>query len=408
MIELQILHAFCEEKNKYISYRTYFDSILSNVERELKLIYILIGEYYEKYPDTNTITNDELFAFYKYKYPVSKDASMLQELMLNIFETTLQKSLLTDLLEQLKERYFATKIVNKLLPVVEGIKYGVFPDLKSEIDSFTTTQETKVSDGMSPCIMSVGELIQETILRDGLSWHLEGLTDIVGTIPIKSLGGVFGFVNASKTSFCIAAGYNFAEQFTNPTDTLVYAGNEEPAERILLRFTQTATGMSSDGLMDNPDKADELLHDSAMKQIMVYDSVINIDQVEYLLQKHTPRILIIDQGTKVAIKSEEKDVVQKQHLYNIYRTFATKYNTSILTVSQGDANSANKKWLELKDMYSSKVAIQGELDYAFGIGFIEDDKSKERLRYINISKNKGPMGKVISHFNKEINKWKSL
>ena len=408
MIELQLLKRFCSNKEDFLSYKTYFDDILPNVERELKLIYSLIGEYYDKYSENIAITKDELFTYYKYVYPVSKNEVVIRELIFDLFTIEIPDTLIQDLLQQLKERYFATKIVNKLLPVVEGTKYGVFPTLKSDIDQFTSTQSVAQDNSMQPCKLSIKDLVNKTITRDGLFWHINGVSDILGSIPLKSLGAVFGYVNASKTSFCVSACYNFAEQLINTDDLIIYAGNEEPAERLYLRFTQALTKMSSPEIEEFPEKAEELMEKSAMKNIMIYDSIINIDQVEYLLDKYSPRVIVVDQGTKVAIKSNEKDVVKIQHLYNQYRNFVNQYNTSMIVVSQGDAKTANKKWLALQDMYSSKVAIQGELDYAIGIGFLSDDPAKKRLRYINIPKNKGPMGKCISNFNEEICSWKEV
>jgi len=391
VIELQILHRFCDNRADFLSYRVYFDSILPNIERELKLIYEIIGDYYEKYTDRMGISKEELFAYYKYKYPISKNDVMIKELIFDLFTVQLQDILMQDLLQQLKERYFATKIVNKLLPVVEGTRYGVFPTLKAEIDQFTSTQNTIDTDMIKPCTLSVEDLVNTTIVRDGLFWHIDDLSTTLGAIPIKSLGAVFGYVNASKTSFCVAASYNFARQLMDTQGVVVYAGNEEPAERIQLRFTQTATEMSSEEIKNNIEGVKTILAASPMKNILIYDSIVHIDQVEYLLEKHTPRILVVDQGTKVAINSKEKDVVKIQHLYNQYRTFANKYNTSIIVVSQGDATTANKKWLNL-----------------IGIGFLSDDPAKKHIRYINIPKNKGLMGKCISNFNEENCVWHGI
>lgn len=407
-LELQILHRFCENKETLLTYRTYFDDILKNVERELSLIFGLIVDYYEQYVDRTHITKDELFAYYKYKYPVSKNEVIIKELIFDLFNINIQDVLIHDLLQQLKERYFATKIVNKLLPVVEGTKYGVFPTLKSDIEQFTTTQNVVENTSMAPCKLSIQDLVSKTITRDGLFWHIDGVSDILGSIPIKSLGAVFGYVNASKTSFCVSAMKKFAEQLTNTEDVVIYAGNEEPAERVYLRFVQALTEMSSLQIEENPEKAEEILKNSAINRILIYDSIITIEQVECLLDTYSPRVIVIDQGTKVSTHSKEKDVIRIQHLYNQYRNFVNQYNTSMIVVSQGDATTANKKWLNLPDMYSSKVAIQGELDYAIGIGFLSDDPSKKRLRYINIPKNKGPMGKCISNFNEEICLWKSI
>ncbi len=408
MLELQILHSFCEKKELFVNNSLYFEDILDNMERELKSIYFLIQEYYTKYTNTSNISKNELYTFYKYKYPVSRDETVIKELIHTMFETHSQNVLITDLLKQIKEKYFATKIVNKLLPVVEGNKYGVFPTLQSDIEQFTTTQSTIEREEINPCELSIQELVAEVIQRDGLQWHLNELTNILGPIPKKSLGAVFGYVNSAKTSFAISAVTRFAEQLKDTDEDIVYAGNEEAKERVMLRQIMALTGMTTTQIKNNPGKAEHIAKQKGKHIISTYDSINNIEKVEYLLEKHTPRVIVIDQGTKVSTKTQEKDVIRIQHLYNHYRDLATKYNTSMIAISQGDATTANKKWLNLDDIYSSKVGIPGELDYAIGIGFIADEISKKNIRYINIPKNKGPMGRFICNFNEETCVWKDI
>jgi hypothetical protein len=52
--------------------------------------------------------------------------------------------------------------------------------------------------------------------------------------------------------------------------------------------------------------------------------------------------------------------------------------------------------------------MQGELDYAIGIGRVVDDPTKEDLRFIHVSKNKlmdGSSCKFTTHFIKEKCEW---
>ena len=71
-----------------------------------------------------------------------------------------------------------------------------------------------------------------------------------------------------------------------------------------------------------------------------------------------------------------------------YRKLAIQNDMAIIGVSQGIGSAENTKWLKLSDIYGSRVAIQGSLDYAIGIGRTIDDPTEEDLRFINIPKNK--------------------
>ena len=67
---------------------------------------------------------------------------------------------------------------------------------------------------------------------------------------------------------------------------------------------------------------------------------------------------------------------------------AKLYNTSIICLAQAVGEAENRKYLKLSDIYGSRVGIQGELDYAIGIGRTMDDLAYANVRFINIPKNK--------------------
>jgi len=408
MIELKILHAFCENKKDFLEYGIYFKNQFDNMEREIKILYTLIETYYEKYNNVNKISKDEILTFYNITYPINKNFNIFKELILSIYDTEIQSNLILDMLKQLKERYFATRIVNKLLPVVEGAKFGIFPTLELDIKEFMASQSSLQKETIEPCTLSVQDLINVVIDRDGLLWHLDGLTNIIGPIPKKSSGLVFGYVNSGKSSFCIKASTHFAEQLKDTSEIVVYAGNEEAAANTYLRITEAFTGMSEIEIKANPTKAERIRTEKGINNLMVFDSVNTIDQVKQLLDKYRPRVIIIDQATKVKTNSKEKEILATSQLYNEYRELGKLYDTSVIGVTQGDATTANKKWLKLSDLYNSKVGIQGELDYAIGIGTIEDNIAKKSLRYINICKNKGPMDKFISTLDVETCQWHDI
>jgi len=128
--------------------------------------------------------------------------------------------------------------------------------------------------------------------------------------------------------------------------------------------------------------------------------------------------LFIDQGTKVHLEGgsgrslvDSSEVSQLQFLFNFYREAAKEHDTAIVILAQATGEAENKRWLKLSDMYGSRVSIQGELDYAIGIGRIVDDPTKENMRFIHVSKNKlmdGSPCKFSTHFIKEKCEWREV
>jgi hypothetical protein len=101
-----------------------------------------------------------------------------------------------------------------------------------------------------------------------------------------------------------------------------------------------------------------------------------------------PRVVVIDQGPKLNVPNRRLEgVARLQYLYNRYRDLAGEYDCSIITLGQADNAAENKKYLNLNNMDSSKVAIPGELDFCLGIGRV-NDPGYENVRYLNVCKNK--------------------
>lgn len=407
MAELSIMKAFCADKVLYVKYGSYIRAF-KNAEREIKLMFNLIEEFYQRYEEAEEIKKDELIQFYDYQYPSSRDRDMVMELITDIYQRTVRLELVQDLIEQYVEKHYAAQIVNKLFPVMEGTKSGVLSEIKADLEQYHSLLANPPVDltEMQECDVSIEELIQIEISNEGLRWPWRALTEIIGGIRRKSLGLVFAYVDSGKTSFGIECCTAFAKQIKDTGETIVYAGNEEAATRINLRMTQSFLHCLRSDIVADPQNADYMRRELGFSRIKLYDSITHKDQVDKLLDMHNPRVLIIDQGTKIQLGGESKrnEVGQLQDLFNYYRERGKQYDTSILCLAQATGEAENKKYLKMTDLYNSKVAIQGELDYAIAIGRLTDDNTKKDLRYINIPKNKmleGENGKLVLSFVKE-------
>ena len=387
-----MLKMFCDSKEIYTKYSPYMVE-LQNLERDLKILLGLIRDYYEKY-DREFIQEDELKAFYDYQYPSSREKEAFLELITRLFLMEPNHELVQDLLEQLMEKSYATILLNKLLPVIEGNKYNVLPSLKDTIDTFINKLRNPPAESQDliPCNLSVAELVEQEIEYEGLRWHLPALNEAIGGVREKTLGLIYAYVDTGKTSFSVAAATNFGRQLIGTDRCIVYAGNEEAASRISLRFTQAFLNCNKQAIADDPLWADEMRKESGYDRIKIFDSITSPKHITKLLEMYSPTVLFIDQGTKVEMRGgrsgNERDTTKLTNLFNFYRETAKRYNVAIICVVQATGDSENRKWLKLSDIYDSRVAIQAELDYSIGIGRNRDDASAELLRYFRISKNK--------------------
>jgi len=162
---------------------------------------------------------------------------------------------------------------------------------------------------------------------------------------------------------------------------------------------------------EHEDEVEMLLSQTNFDSVHFFDDIVAGDQVKYILKTYKPRILIVDQATDVDIKTKRRadGVEYMKQLFKWYRRLANEFACAIVGVSQGVGDAENTKWLKLSDIYGSRVAIQGALDYALGIGRKVDDPAVENQRYINIPKNKlngGEGGKLTTNFTKQTCYWK--
>jgi hypothetical protein len=412
-IELSMLNLFCGSREIEMAHYGYIDT-LDNMERELKLLFGLVHTYYKEY-ETDSIGQDELLNFYDVKYPKAKAREMHVDLIKGSFEVKVSPELVKKSLDQMIERHTATKIINKLLPVMEGQQFDVLDSIRTDVDEYVELLHNP-PDSISvpvPCTLSVQALVDQEILDDGYSWHLPLLTKIIGGVRMKTLGLIYAYVDSGKTSFSLAAAAAFAKIFAGGPSRIAYAGNEESAERLRLRFVQALTNWNRSTIRDNAVQADDMAMVNGLTNVDIFDDITSGAQIKHIVKHYNPSILFVDQATDVDVNTKRKSdgVDYLKILFKWYRRLSSINNIAIITVAQGVATAENAQWLKLSDIYYSKVAIQGSLDYAIGIGRKLDDPAMEDLRFINIPKNKladGDGGKFTTHFTRQTCYWSEV
>jgi len=297
-----------------------------------------------------------------------------------------------DLLEQLVEKHYATTIINELLPVMEGNKSGVLHNVRGQVDTYISMMRNPPRESvvLRPCDLSVAQMVDQEVNFTGIGWNLNTLNETIGGVRRGTLGLVYAFVDSGKTSFGLSCVASFAQQLMDTGDTIVYAGNEESASRTSFRLTQAILGQSRLEIADDIEGAERRRRELGYNRVKVLDAVTHVDHVRMILDEWHPYVLVIDQATKVGLEANRNtnEVGVQRELFNWYREAAKEYQCAILGLAQGVGEAENKKYLNLSDIYGSRVGIQGELDYAIGIGRLSDDARYDGIRFIHVSKNK--------------------
>jgi len=408
--ELSLLKFFCTNREVESANHGYLGTI-DNLERELKLLFNLVHNYYKDF-DQESVSQEELLGYYNLKYPKAKERSMHLDLINESFNSNITDELMRAHLDQLLEKHAATGIINKLLPVMEGEKYGVLDTVRGDIDSYVNLLHTPPDSLIVPvpCELSVEQLIEQEIEDAGLGWFLKELTEIIGGGRKKTLGLIYAFVDSGKTSFSLSAAAHFATQLLGTDDTICYCGNEESAGRLRLRLVQTFTHWTRTQVREQGKRAGQIAKEGGIDHVKIFDNVTSTNQLEYVLKEYKPHILFVDQATGIDLegKRKEEGVAKLETLFKWFRRTSNIHNCGIVGVAQGVGEAEDTKYLKLSDIYGARVAIQGALDYAIGIGRKVNNAIDDDLRYVHIPKNKlsdGDSGRFAVHFNRYLNLW---
>jgi RecA-family ATPase len=212
------------------------------------------------------------------------------------------------------------------------------------------------------------------------------------------LGHIFARPDAGKTSLALNELVYFAHQLDEDRPAL-YLNNEEGIERIKARAMSAMLSVTPQHIMENYDWAEDKWNRGHGERLKFIGGINHISKVVQKLERFSPRVIVIDQGPKVDTYGNLEGVQRLQVLYNQYRDLANEHDCSIITLGQADNNAENRKYLNLNNLDSSKVAIQGELDWCLGIGRVNTEGFEE-VRFLSNVKNKltGRYGQGDVHF----------
>jgi hypothetical protein len=389
MVELAILRLFSKDRSIYIKYKDIYKA--TTQEQEIKNLYNLISQYYERYEDHTHITKDEFNLLYHAEYPNHKHRPLYEDIINQIFELDISRDAAQDLLNKLVKRDFANRIANSVLPILTGVDSNTdftnIEDLITEYKNYSPQLEERNPFFEVP----IDDILNQT-QGDGLRWRLKCLDRALGSPSGGTLGHVFARPEAGKTSFLHSIATYFTPQLSNG-DVILWFNNEEAPARILLRSICAMTGMAESEVRANPQHAKELYRQNGGHRIKLVDeAVLSVDFIESLCKEYRPRFVVIDQGDKVAPhgKAEVGNTAERLKLiYDQLREVVKRCNKDwlmdMLTVGQADRDAEGKRVLALSNLDSGKTGKAGAFDYVIGIGY---DESQPNTRYISFPKNK--------------------
>lgn len=198
---------------------------------------------------------------------------------------------------------------------------------------------------------------------------------------------VYAPPECGKTAWGVNTAYSIAQSGRK----VLYLGNEESAEMYLNRFLCRFCMKDLAWVLANKNAATELARTRGWANLVfVYVAGGNIPAVQAKILEHMPQVVIIDQLQNLTLggrgKEPEKTILLEKLAYKM-RMFYAAHKIAGISISQASEVAIGERFLTIKDVYYSNIAVQGACDLMIGIGMDKQLASQNR-RMFCFTKNK--------------------
>jgi replicative DNA helicase len=398
--DLHLLKAFLTKK-VYENFYSLVDKDL--LAEQTKLLLREYGIYFNKSPQDVLNLDDFKCWFFHTRYPE------LSEFNRNNYNDLIEniKNCESFLVGELIQYYQGEKIWQKMQNSVrkEGFNSAKLKELIHEYE-----RECKHANNLKSkeTLIDAESVFEEEINPNGLQWRLHCLNEALPPLSRGDFVLLVACVGIGKTSF-LASEVSYMAQQLEPNEVVLWLNNEGREDRILRRLYCATLERRTQVLIKDLQKTQEIYTKrmkNLRKVVMINISGYTLPQVRSLFAHYEPSLAVIDQVTKIHCPSST-EAQRLEEVCSYVREISNEY-CPILGIAQAssnvkwtdrEGNRRTKIWLDLEDIYNSKIGVQGAAETVIGIGF---EDSKPNSRYIYVSKTK--RGKEIKqevYFDKE-------
>ena len=367
-------------------YKTYFEYLDLNYikenHRELHYVYLALKSLHEEFPDTDHSLKS-LQAYFFTKYP-DCDKEIYTALFENLAEVELDPEIGSSILKQIKRRQQALKLSESAIQFATG-----YSSLEKVKDSAKFLEEELEEDTESIEVVSddLELLLNDTVTQPGLRWRLQCLNKSMGSLRKGDFGFLFARPETGKTTFLASEVSHMLTQLKDDDGPIVWFNMEEQGNKVMLRVYQAYFGITLEQLLANPKRYKDEWDQVVRGKLKLVDNAnLTKQEVERIVEKLKPSLMVQDQTPKVKGFAADRDDLRLGSIFQWSRELAKKY-CPVIGVSQADGNAENTKWLTMDHVANVKTAAQAEADWILGIGKVNSEGA-EFTRYLNLSKNK--------------------
>jgi len=367
--------------------RTNYDQIADHVDidkfgPEIKLIWNEVIEYYQADASAACVDREILLARLERRLPDPKHSSRCQGIVKDLPEVS-GTNVVREVLElqahsvglELAAGIAAGKGLVSLRPLGEKwLTLADASDLDNPNEEITNVQLKALVERR----LDNRNLIQ--IAPRALNDRLDG-----GARPGHHVL-VFAPTEMGKTLFVI----NMVAHMLRTGVRVLYVGNEDPAEDIILRLASRVSGLDKFRLKDSADSTQEVLDKAGWNNFVFADLAPGtFPRINRLVKKYKPQVVVLDQlsNINVAVSRNESKTGSLEAAAKEARALAKKHQILVVSVTQAADSATGKAVLGRGDVHNSNVGIPAQVDVMIGIG-ADESMEVRGLREVSLVKNK--------------------
>lgn len=374
MSEQKLIAAAIKDRGAYEKIES--TSPTSWLTEEAKVVWEVIEKYYKKDQTVGCADPDILHAQLERAYP--KHADNFKPLLYTDVE--ISPANIADEIVAVEKQAIGTKLAQALLSSNEA----AIEELTEKYHKLREGVLDEQHKGAIYTAPTVGGLVRKTsgdnkikLLPAAINQVLDG-----GALRQHHIV-VFAPTDMGKTLFVMNMAYGFIKQGLN----VLYCGNEDPGDDLMLRFLIRLTGMTKDEIRNNPERAQEIADKRGYDRFTLAElSPGTPREIRGLIEEYKPAVVIVDQLRNLEMREANK-VLQLEKAATAMRNIGKEYNLLMVSVTQAGDSANGKTILDRGDIDYSNVGIPGQADLMIGIGATAEMEATGQ-RMLSFPKNK--------------------
>lgn len=182
-------------------------------------------------------------------------------------------------------------------------------------------------------------------------------------------------------------GITFTAGFLAQGAKVLYIGNEDPIPDLIMRLLACITGLTEDQMLAHKEEAMKRAVERGYNNCVFAGlSPGTLYEIEALVRRHEPDILVVDQMRNVSAKTEN-NTMRLEYVARELRNIARRHNCVVVAVTQVGDSGRDKLVLNDGDIDGSNTGIPGACDVIIMVGS-NDEYERMNLRMVKLAKNK--------------------